>query len=69
MSFKAGSTKIGDKADLLKGLPLLSREDCLFLLNIIRKSEFKGEDVEKLFNLTLKLQKMYVDLGKYKNKR
>lgn len=52
MSFKAGSTKIGDKADLLKGLPLLSREDCLFLLNIIRKSEFKGEDVEKLFNLT-----------------
>lgn len=69
MGFKAGKTKIGDKADLLKGLPLLSREDCLFLLNMIRKSEFEGKDVEQLFNLTLKLQKMYVDLGKFKNKK
>ena len=69
MSFKAGSTKIGDKADLLKGLPLLSQDDCLFLLNIIRKSDFKGGDVEQLFNLTLKLQKMYVDLGKIKKSK
>ena len=69
MGFKAGKKVVGEKADLLKGLPLLTRDDCLFLLNMIRKSEFKGEDVEKLFNSTLKLQKMYIDLGKFEKKK
>ena len=68
MSFKAGNTRIGE-ADPLMGLPILSRDDIFFLLDIIRKSTFKGEDMEEIFKLTLKLQKMYVDLDKFKNKQ
>jgi len=67
MGFKAGNTIIG-KADPTMGLPILSREDIFFMLNIIRKSTFKGDEMEEIFNLTLKLQKMYVDLEKFKNK-
>jgi hypothetical protein len=65
MGFKAGNTKIGE-ADPLMGLPILTKDEVLFLLNTIRKTEFKGEDIERLFNLTLKLQKMFVDLDKFK---
>jgi len=50
------------------GLPILTREEIFFMLNMIRKSSFKGDEMEEIFNLTLKLQKMYVDLGKFKNK-
>ena len=67
MGFKANNLIIG-KADPTMGLPILSREDILFMLNIIRKSSFKGDEMEEIFNLTLKLQKMYVDLEKFKNK-
>ena len=67
MGFKSGSTIIG-KADPAMGLPILTREEIFFMLNIIRKSSFKGDEMEEIFNLTLKLQKMYVDLGKFKNK-
>ena len=67
MGFKAGSIIIG-KADPAMGLPILTREEIFFMLNMIRKSSFKGDEMEEIFNLTLKLQKMYVDLGKFKNK-
>tara|TARA_B100000768_G_scaffold16531_1_gene15133 strand:- start:2222 stop:2419 length:198 start_codon:yes stop_codon:yes gene_type:complete len=65
MGFKAG-TIVKGKVDPNAGLPSLSPEDCLYLLNIIRKTEFKGADVEKLFNLTLKIQEMFVFLNKKK---
>ena len=68
MGFKASNLIIG-KADPTMGLPILSREDIFFMLNIIRKSSFKGDEMERIFNLTLKLQKMYVDLEKFKNKQ
>ena len=67
MGFKAGSTIIG-KADPTMGLPILTREEILFMLNIIRKSTFTGEEMEEIYNLTIKLQKMYLDLEKFKNK-
>lgn len=67
MGFKAGNTRIGE-ADPLAGLPILTREEIFFMLNIIRKSTFTGGEMEEIYNLTLKLQKMYLDLEKFKNK-
>jgi len=46
MGFKSGHTEIG-KADSRLSLPSLSREDCILLLNIIKKSSFTGEEMEK----------------------
>ena len=46
MSFKSGNTVIG-KADPLMGLPILTKEDIFLMLNIIRKTEFKGDQVEE----------------------
>jgi hypothetical protein len=63
MSFNAQNIEIG-KADLKLGLPTLSMEELLFLLNIIREAKFEGKDVEHLYNLILKLQNMYVALDK-----
>lgn len=63
MSFNAQNIEIG-KADLKLGLPTLSMEELLFLLNIIREAKFEGKDVENLYNLILKLQNMYVALDK-----
>ena len=64
MSFKAGKIEKG-KVDLNAGLPSLSQEELLYLLHIIGSHKFEGKDVEKVFNLTLKLQKIYL----YYNKR
>jgi hypothetical protein len=50
------------------GLPILTREEIFFMLNIIRKSTFTGGEMEEIYNLTLKLQKMYLDLEKFKNR-
>jgi hypothetical protein len=61
MGFKSGNTEIG-KANSRMSLPSLSQQDCLLLLDIIRKSSFKGENMEKIFNLTLKLQNIFVVL-------
>jgi hypothetical protein len=63
MGFNAQNIEIG-KADLKLGLPTLSMEELLFLLNIIREAKFEGKDVEHLYNLILKLQNMYVALDK-----
>ena len=67
MGFKSGKLKVG-KADPLMGLPILTRDEVFYLLNIIRKSDFKGEEMEELFKLTLKLQRMFVDLDKWQDK-
>jgi|TARA_B110000908_G_C10160326_1_gene405684 hypothetical protein len=68
MSFKSGNTVIG-KADPLMGLPILTKEDIFLMLNIIRKTEFKGDQVEELFKITLKLQEMFVRLNKFEDKK
>tara|TARA_Y100000114_G_C11648440_1_gene272890 strand:+ start:200 stop:421 length:222 start_codon:yes stop_codon:yes gene_type:complete len=63
MSFRAGHTEIG-KVDLNPGLPSLSMEEINFLLKIIAKAEFKGAQMVEIYNLTLKLQQMYIHLDK-----
>ena len=63
MGFNAQNIEIG-KADLKLGLPSLSKEDCLLLLDIIRKASFKGEEMEPIFHLTLKIQNIFVILEK-----
>jgi hypothetical protein len=40
----------------------LNKQEYEFLFNIIRNSTFKGEHLEILYNLTLKLQNQYVSL-------
>jgi hypothetical protein len=63
MSFNAKHIEIG-MADLKQDLPTLSRDELLFLLNIIREVKFEGKDVEHLYNLILKLQSIYIALDK-----
>ena len=45
----------------------LSQEEILYLLHVIGNNKFEGKDVEKVFNLTLKLQKMYLHYNKTKS--
>jgi len=45
---------------------IISQEEILYLLHVIGNNKFEGKDVEKVFNLTLKLQKMYLHYNKTK---
>jgi len=45
-------------------LPNLSMGEVILLLNIIREAKFEGKNIENLYNLTLKLQNIYVSLDK-----
>lgn len=72
MSFKSGEIIIrgtnnsklkGKKADPNQDLPSLSKEEIMFLLKIIQQHDFKGKDVEILYNTTLNLQKQYIHLS------
>lgn len=73
MSFKSGEIIIkGNKvasinkdemADSEKSLPSLSKEEIMFLLKIIQQHDFKGKDIEIIFNTTLNLQKQYIYLS------
>ena len=40
----------------------LSKEEISLVLDIIRQTTFKGEHIENLYNLVLKLQNQYVSL-------
>ena len=71
MSFKSGEIIIKGtnkprnkekKADSKEDLPSLSKEQIMFLLKIIQQHDFKGQDVEILYNTTLKLQQQYIYL-------
>jgi hypothetical protein len=73
MSFKSGEIIIKGKkttsinkdemADSEQGLPSLSKEEIMFLLKIIQQHDFKGKDIEILYNTTLNLQKQYIHLS------
>ncbi|MDC0539985.1 hypothetical protein OAO15_00580 [bacterium] len=66
MSFSAGKVNIGK--DIVKESKSsdskieLTEKEIEFLLVTIKNSLFKGEYVETLYNLTLKLQKHFVNL-------
>lgn len=69
MSFRASHIEVkGDpKNEISTSLPNtasveLSEKELEFLLVTIKNGLFKGEYVETLYNLTLKLQKHFVDL-------
>lgn len=40
----------------------LKKEEVEHLLNLVRESHFKGEHVQKIFELVLKLQDYYIKL-------
>ena len=71
MSFTAGKVNIGK--DIVKEPKSsdskieLTEKELEFLLVTIKNSLFKGEYVEILYNLTLKLQKHFVDLKSKNN--
>ena len=44
----------------------LSKRETEFLLQTIRNSQFKGEDIEVLYNLVLKVQKLYIHYNSIK---
>lgn len=45
-----------------KDVPQLSKQEIEYLLLLIKDTNFKGEDVELLYNLVLKLQRQYINL-------
>lgn len=45
-----------------KEVPQLSKQEIEYLLLLIKETSFKGEDVELLYNLVLKLQRQYINL-------
>ena len=69
MSFKSGEIIIkgrntqGEKVDTNQDLPSFSKEQIMFLLKIIQQPDFKGKDIEILYNTTLNLQKQYIYLN------
>ena len=69
MSFKSGEIIIkgrntqGEKVDPNQDLPSLSKEQIMFLLKIIQQHDFKGKDIQILYNTTLNLQKQYIYLN------
>jgi len=70
MAFKAGNLELGGKtqqkesssSDFSTTKVELSEKELEFILVTIKNGLFKGEYVEILYNLTLKLQKHFVDL-------
>lgn len=68
MSFISKNIEVG-MVDLKQDLPSLSMNELLFLLDIIRVHKFEGKDLEKIYVLTLKLQKMYITLDKIENRK
>jgi hypothetical protein len=56
ISNKGNQPVMADSSNLIE----LSKRETEFLLQTIRNSQFKGEDVEVLYNLVLKVQKLYI---------
>lgn len=63
MGFKAGTILEGeiplDKVGPLKGLPHLSPDELMFLIQYMGESNFKGKDVEMIYRIVLKLQEIF----------
>ena len=53
---KKDQPKSADSSNLIE----LNKKETEFLLQTIKNSQFKGEDVEVLYNLVLKIQKLYI---------
>ena len=53
------STKVTKKAE-----NNLSKIEIAFILNVLKNTTFKGDNIELLYNLVIKLQKQYTELDK-----
>ena len=66
MGFNAKSVIVNNKVEEPKQAPLpvlnLKKDEVEHLLNLVRESHFKGEHVQKIFELVLKLQDYYIKL-------
>lgn len=56
ISNKGNQPVVADSSNSIE----LNKRETEFLLQTIRNSQFKGEDVEVLYNLVLKVQKLYI---------
>ena len=56
ISNKGNQPVTADSSHLIE----LNKKETEFLLQTIKNSQFKGEDVEVLYNLVLKIQKLYI---------
>lgn len=67
MSFTAKNVVINNKVEESIQAPLpvlrLTREEIEVLLTLIKESHFKGEQVQRIFELVLKLQDYYIKLS------
>lgn len=63
MGFKASEVIKGEipqnKVDPHRDLPHLSQEELMFLIKYIGQSNFQGKDVEIVYRLVYKLQKIF----------
>ena len=67
MGFNAKSITVNNNSvEEPKPAPLpvlnLKKDEVELLLNLVRESHFKGEQVQKIFELVLKLQDYYIKL-------
>ena len=64
MGYKAGKTIVGKipkkLVDPYKGLPSLSEDEFAYLFYKLENMEFRGKEMEQIYSLTLKLQKIYL---------
>jgi hypothetical protein len=51
-----------ESVDPFEGLPSFSEEDFLYLFHKLQNMDFKGSEMEQIFNLTIKLQNLYTFL-------
>lgn len=66
MGFKANSLQVNKdnrKQPSTTEDLLLNKKDLEFLLNLVKNSTFKGEQIELIYNLTSKLQKAYLEIN------
>jgi len=66
MGFKANKVVYKElpkeSVDPYEGLPSFSEEDFSYLFHKLQNMDFKGSEMETIFNLTLKLQNLYTFL-------
>jgi hypothetical protein len=55
--------KTGNKS--VQHIPELNSREYEFLFSLIKNSTFKGEQLEFLYNLTLKLQEQYLNVKEH----
>lgn len=57
---------IKSKSEVVKDINRLTTSELEFLLILIKNSNFKGEQLELIYNIVLKLQEQYIHLNNKK---